>query len=158
MLPISTASPHKWKSAKGPAAATLCTLLDCGWHLVAPDAWLTPGKDHYIKLGVMPFARTQVLSKIRATKTKQVWKDAGEHNDGAGSEEEEPHFEAARLAKKELINEGNLQAAASLDFVVAANHPKAEEARRSDGSFPNELLCHRCDRRVFNDTWHQCWD
>ncbi len=147
--------PNKWILAKGPASATICTLLDAGWSPVKPDAWLAPnGK--WAVLSSAAFAKVQIIGQFKDDLRKQAWsKAAGHHNFGKGLEEG-GYIHGARSAKASLLKEENFAAAKALDLIVTGALGDTSETDPS--LVETEHLCHRCNLGVIATRKHDYYE
>ena len=153
-LILGTSPGRRWQAATGPMAAVLIVLCECGWKPAAPDSWIDsqgclwrfePG-------GCLHGFRNQIVNDLAA----QLWSKASHHYDGRGMEGgvdiDASKSLLSHLAKHHARNRGLLEAImVGATWTLERKHTLMPDKCQSP-------LCTRCDRRVAETSFHQCWE
>ncbi len=138
----------KWGCASGPLQATIATLGQLGWALVAPNRLLTADRQTMEDLDdAAPNAATQIADAVEESAAGAVWRAAASHYLGSGLEEGEPSLCPASDARRKLISSRKPAHAKALDAVVCGG---LWHSGRSQ-------MVRHCRCGAVNDAFHHDW-
>ena len=77
--------PHRrWRAVTGPAAATICVLLDASWDPYLPNVWGAPGGAKQAIVSADPWSRVTIREAFRESWLAHLWRKAASHHAGGG--------------------------------------------------------------------------
>ncbi len=153
-LPALIKSDSRWNDAKGPMAATICTVHDMGWKPSSPSHWMV-GDAMQACIGGASFSRAHILAKAQSDIEANLSRGAAEHQHGKGIGDD-ILLDGARRARRTLVRTGETAAALALDMIVVGAmrdppQPGVDEQPRA------EHLCHRCGGKARATRWHDLY-
>ena len=147
-----------WQCVRGPADATIATLLQAKWAPRTPSTWNSPDGKPYsfnLKEGI---THHQVLYAFREGLEQDLWTHASKASRGSGLEDGLPHFGPASTTYNKLIKQGKHAIARALELIVTNRSWCGSRLLEANIITEEEAQCTRCDRHTLETPYHRYYD
>ena len=148
-------TPSRWKRAKGPLTALICTLIDIGFNPMSPDCWTDPQgeewrfNDELAEMNVKDYGK-QILKFVG----KNLWEKAGEHRNGGGLQGGADLTVLKRHI--EHLEENGMKGKAGMLRKAACAAIWPLQRIHAAGCIDSPI-CHRCGN-ANEDDFHRIWE
>ncbi len=153
-MPRLVRDPDRWKHARGPMAATICTLVELGWKPASPAHWRVDDQLMAVADGAA-YAKAHVLARAQEDLIKNIARRANGHPQGKGIGDN-IFFDGLRQARRALVKEGEFVAASALELIAigSCTDPQVDDQHGAR----NEHYCCRCSGRVLATKYHDYYE
>ncbi len=156
MMPKLIKDHNRWRAARGPMSATICTIRDIGWKPAGPAHWRV--NTHLMAhVGGTTFAKAHILMKAQGDIMKRLANAASTHDHGKGISDC-ILLNGARRAKKLLVAEGDYAAAAAIDYVVTGVYRDPPGIDKESNVTCPSWHCPRCGETAAKPRLHELCD